>query len=130
MTETQNIKKVVLVAEDEADIRDALVTALETLGGFSVVAVEDGGAALERILADRPDHVILDIHMPVMNGDAVLEQVRADAWGKNVPVTILTAQSDMIAIANAIEVGGAGTSYLIKSDLSLAKVVNHVAANL
>lgn len=119
-----------MVAEDELDIREALVTALETLGGFSVIAVEDGATALERILADRPDHVILDIHMPVMNGDAVLEKVRADEWGKTVPVTILTAQSDMIAIANAIEVGGAGTSYLIKSDLSLAKVVTHILANM
>lgn len=130
MTDTQQPKKVVLVAEDELDIREALVTALETLGGFSVIAVEDGATALERILADRPDHVILDIHMPVMNGDAVLEKVRADEWGKTVPVTILTAQSDMIAIANAIEVGGAGTSYLIKSDLSLAKVVTHILANM
>ncbi len=124
MTDTP--KKVVLVAEDETDIREALVTALETLGGYRVISVADGELALAHILSDKPDHIILDIHMPKLNGDQVLGKLREDPWLADVPVTILTAQSDMAAVANAIAVGGTKTAYFIKSDLSLAKIVEHV----
>jgi two-component system, OmpR family, response regulator len=130
MTDTSLEKKVVLVAEDETDIREALVTALETLGGYTVIACADGQTALDRIEADKPDHIILDIHMPNMNGDNVLEKLRDNPWLVDVPVTILTAQSDMAAVANSIAVGGTKTAYFIKSDLSLAKLVDHVAMTL
>lgn len=126
MTDNVNPNKVVLVAEDETDIREALVTALETLGGYTVIACADGQTALDRILADKPDHIILDIHMPNMNGDDVLEKLRDNPYLADTPVTILTAQSDMAAVANAIAVGGTKTAYFIKSSLSLAKIVEHV----
>lgn len=130
MTISNTQQKTILVAEDEKDLREALTTALESMGGFAVIAVADGEAALTQSLAKRPNHIILDIHMPKLNGDKVLIQLRQDAWGKGVPVTILTAQSDMNAIASAIEAGGVGTSYLVKSDISLAKVVEHVTGHI
>ncbi len=130
MTETTVAKKVVLVAEDETDIREALVTALESLGGYTVIACADGQTALDHILADKPDHIILDIHMPNMNGDDVLDKLRDNPYLADTPVTILTAQSDMAAVANAIAVGGTKTAYFIKSDMSLAKLVDHVAMTL
>jgi len=126
MEKTETNRKTVLVAEDEKDLREALQSALETMGNYTVVTVSDGEEALAQCLALKPDHVVLDIHMPKLNGDEVLKQLRLDEWGSSVSVTILTAQSDINAIANAIEVGGAGTSYLVKSDISLAKVVEHV----
>lgn len=130
MTASETSRKTVLIAEDENDLREALVTALKTIGDYDVIAVTDGEAALAESLAHKPDHIILDIHMPKLNGDKVLEELRKDAWGKDVTVTILTAQSDMAAIASALEAGGAGTGYLVKSDISLAKVVEHVGQQL
>ncbi len=132
MTDTSSQPpKVVLVAEDEMDMQSALVTALESMGGFRVIAVGDGESAVMQSLKEQPDFILLDIRMPKQNGDKVLEQIRADeSWGKKVPVTILTAQSDMVAVANAMEVGGPGTGYLIKSDVTLAQVVEHVKGRL
>lgn len=131
MTDTPKARFLVLIAEDETDMREALTTALEAMGNFDVLAVSDGEAAVREALTVKPDFVLLDIRMPKLNGDKVLEQIRADeAWGKRVPVTILTAQSDMQAVANAITVGGVSTGYLIKSDVSLAQVVEHVRSRL
>ncbi len=132
MTDTPSQpQKVVLVAEDEMDMQSALVTALENMGGFKVLAVGDGESAVMQSLKERPDFILLDIRMPKLNGDKVLEQIRLDeSWGKKVPVTILTAQSDMVAVANAISVGGVGTGYLIKSEVTLAQVVEHVKGRL
>lgn len=131
MNEQTTVSKLILVAEDEMDMQSALVTALEEMGGFRVLAVGDGESAVMRSLQEKPDFILLDIRMPRLSGDKVLEQIRQDeAWGKHVPVTILTAQSDMMAVSNAIAVGGPSTGYLIKSDVSLAQVVDHVRNRL
>ena len=65
-----------LVVEDQADGREALVRLL-TLFGCEVRAAEDGAAGLSEALAWRPDAVVSDIGMPGMDGWALAERVRA-----------------------------------------------------
>ena len=80
----------VLVAEDEADIRQLLV---ETLfdAGYDVVEAEDGGVALRKACSEHPDVILLDVWMPVMDGFEVLRELRDDPATEATPVIMLTA---------------------------------------
>ncbi len=80
-------KKKILVIEDDEDIRMVVVTRL-TRAGYETIVAADGKDGLRRFYGDRPDLVVLDIAMPVMDGWQVLERLREVS---EVPVLILTA---------------------------------------
>lgn len=82
----------ILLAEDERELSDALVMILKH-NNYSVDAVYNGQDALDYIMADDYDGVILDIMMPKMDGITLLKSVRRQ--GNNVPVLILTAKSEL-----------------------------------
>jgi two-component system response regulator MprA len=82
----------VLLAEDDRAVREALTRALE-LEGHAVEAVADGEAALDALRARRPDVVVLDWMMPVLDGLSVCRSLRAQ--GDRVPVLILTARGEV-----------------------------------
>jgi DNA-binding response OmpR family regulator len=99
----------VLVVDDEPDI--LLLHRLNLEGaGHRVLLAADGQKALERIDADRPDAVVLDVMMPVLDGWGVLEALagRSDAP----PVLIVSAKSGDEDIQRAMRLGAAG--YLAK----------------
>jgi DNA-binding response OmpR family regulator len=78
----------ILVVDDEVSIRLLVTTVLE-MEGYIVYAVGDGRSALTAIYAYQPKLVLLDIGMPVLTGDRVLQQLRFD--NVTVPVIIMTA---------------------------------------
>lgn len=80
---------VILIAEDDADIRDLLRLYLEG-EGFRVLEADDGGKALELARAHSPDMAILDIMMPCLNG---FELTRALRQYSQLPILILSAKS-------------------------------------
>jgi len=92
----------ILVAEDEAIIRLDLVETLREAGYDVVAAVGDGAAAVERATALRPDLVILDVAMPVLDGLAAAEQIVS---GDIAPVVMLTAFSQRELVHRATEAG-------------------------
>lgn len=81
----------VLVVDDDPDVGGLVRLCLE-LEGFAVDTVLDGLTALERIRADPPDLVVLDVMMPGLDGVEVLRRVRADAATAALPVLLLTAR--------------------------------------
>lgn len=81
----------VLIAEDEPNIVESLSFVLGR-EGFEVSAVLDGEAALERLRAERPDVMILDVMLPRLNGFEVLKRVKADPSLCAIPVVVLTAK--------------------------------------
>jgi flagellar protein FlaH len=85
-------KELVMVAEDQDDIRVLLVETLED-AGYEVIQASNGGAALELAMRERPDVLLLDVWMPVMDGFEVLRKLRANAATKDMPVVMLTALS-------------------------------------
>ncbi|RFU22634.1 ANTAR domain-containing response regulator [Geodermatophilus marinus] len=99
----------VLIAEDEALIRLDLKEMLEE-EGYSVVAeVGDGQQAVDRAAELRPDLVILDIQMPVLDGLAAAEQIAAS---RVAPVIVLTAFSQRELVERARDAGA--MAYLVK----------------
>jgi two-component system chemotaxis response regulator CheY len=84
--------KTVLVAEDRDSSRELLSIFLSA-AGYRVVLAVDGEDALARMKETPVDIVILDIHMPRLDGFGVLRQLRADPAYSRIPVIALTASA-------------------------------------
>ncbi len=119
--------KKVLVVDDEKDLRDALHTMLEA-SGFVVFEAGDGEAGLTIAEAERPDIILLDIMMPIMDGHQVLNRLRQTPWGLRIPVLLLTNADDPHNIARGVELRS--DDYLIKSQTSLATIIKKVKQHL
>ncbi len=116
--------KRILVVEDEADLREAMVEVL-TEAGFTVYSAEDGAAGLNLALTEHPDLILLDLMMPVMDGHQVLAKLREDEWGRNAKVVILSAMDDVENIAGSYEEKKL-LDYFIKAHMSLEELVKQV----
>lgn len=80
----------ILIVDDEFGIVEALVDFLQDEGYRTAIAL-NGRQALEKMAEERPVLVLLDYMLPVMNGPAVLEAMKADSGLKDVPVVMMSA---------------------------------------
>ena len=94
----------ILVADDDANIR-RLLLALLTRRGFRAAAVGNGADAFERAVADRPDLILLDYRMPILDGRDTAAKLRADARTRDIPIVMVTAQSGTEEKVAALEAG-------------------------
>src|SRR5262249_55247932 len=85
--------KKILVVEDNEDTREILLYRLQSMGDYQVMLASNGREALEMATKSRPDLVIMDLKMPVMDGWEATKALRQTAWGKDLPVIALTAQA-------------------------------------
>lgn len=85
--------KKILVVEDNEDTREILLYRLQSMGDYQVMLASNGREALEIATKSRPDLVIMDLKMPVMDGWEATKALRQTAWGKDLPVIALTAQA-------------------------------------
>ncbi|HEX9051698.1 MAG TPA: diguanylate cyclase [Anaeromyxobacter sp.] len=95
----------ILVADDEDDARDALVMVLQP--EYDVAAASDGDAAVERVRADHPDLVLMDLFMPRLDGLKALERIRSDPATADIPVIFVSAGADDAVKARTFELGAA-----------------------
>ena len=84
--------KTILVVDDEPNVRDYLRTVLED-AGFKVVTAGDGQEALEKIRAEPPDFISLDLVMPRKTGHKLLYELKRDKVLARIPVLIVTAHA-------------------------------------
>ena len=91
--------KRVLVVDDDPDIRELLFTALED-EGFEVVPAGNGQEALAIIETFRPDVIVLDLMMPVMDGWQFAAELRAR--DEDIPIVLLSAARDLATHAKAL----------------------------
>ncbi len=106
MTATQGL---VLVAEDDRAVRDAIERAL-TFEGYDVITARDGAEALQRVLNDRPELLILDVMMPLVDGFETCRRLRAS--GNPIPVLMLTARTEVTDRVEGLDAGA--DDYLAK----------------
>ena len=116
-------KIVLLVVEDEASIRKVIVKKF-IKEGFKVLEAVNGEKGLEIFIKERPDMILLDLIMPIMDGISMLKKIRQLDYGKNVPVIVLTNLSDAGKTAESIEYGVC--DYLVKADWKLDDLVAKV----
>jgi two-component system KDP operon response regulator KdpE len=91
----------VLIADDDAQLVRALSVTLAARG-YDVVTAKDGRAAIDAVITERPDLVLLDLGMPRLDGIGVLEGIRG--WSQ-VPVLVLSGRTDSSDKVDALDAG-------------------------
>lgn len=114
--EPQTQKAKVVIVEDTAELAEIYKTKLE-MGGYAVSVARDGIAALYIIQQEKPDLVLLDLMVPNIAGDQILERMRSSNWGKDIPVVIISNLNEKDAPAGLRDKGISG--YYVKAQLSL-----------
>lgn len=126
----ENKKTKILIVEDETIISKAYAEELCDRG-FSVLTATNGRDGLDLALREKPDLILLDILMPVMDGLAMMDKLRENKpYGKTVPIILLTNLSaSEEKIMNAV-IKNEPAYYLVKSDCNLSDVVEKVKERL
>ena len=83
----------VLYVEDNDDNVYMLKMRLELLGDFEVVSAEDGEKGCAMALAERPDIILMDLEMPVIDGWEATRRLKADAQTRDIPIIALSAHA-------------------------------------
>lgn len=113
--------KKILIVEDEANIRELLRLYLER-EGYTVLEAENGVEGIKKWKSDKPDMLLLDVMMPVMDGWAVCREIRAES---DVPIIILTAKGETADRVSGLEMGA--DDYIVKP-LEMPEVIARVRA--
>jgi CheY-like chemotaxis protein len=95
--------------EDDPDIQRIVRMSLERIGKMTVEVVGDSTRAVEAIIAFKPDLVMLDWMMPVLDGPAVLRKIRERAEIKDLPVVFITAKASQRELDELRALGAVGT---------------------
>jgi DNA-binding response OmpR family regulator len=120
------VEAIIVLAEDDADLRSLYAEALRRLG-LRVVEACDGAEALSQVRAHRPQLLLLDMWMPVLNGLEVLEQLARTPEAVGLKVVILTQLKDADNFLEGFALGA--TDYWTK-DLSLTELGSRIESLL
>jgi DNA-binding response OmpR family regulator len=104
MTGQNVLHHLVLVVEDDADIRNSIAAALKLLG-LRVAEAGNGRAGLAAVAQERPHLILLDLEMPILDGAGFAQELRRE--GYDTPVIVMSAHPDAERIAG--EIGAVGT---------------------
>ena len=97
-------KKKILIVEDEEHLLE-LESLLLSTKGYEVKGVLDGPSALELVASMKPDLILLDIMLPVMDGYEVCRQIKANEATCHIPVVMLSAKKSKEDLVKAEQVG-------------------------
>jgi DNA-binding NarL/FixJ family response regulator len=117
----------IVVADDQASVRQGLVLLLDGLGDIEVAgSAADGAEALALVAEHKPDAILLDLHMPGMDGIAATRTLRSEH--PEVAIVVLTTYADDESVLEALRAGA--RSYLTKdADRSEIAQALHAAAS-
>lgn len=119
----------VVVADDQAAVREGLVVLLSGLPDIDVVgAAADGQQALDLVAEHQPDAILLDLHMPVLDGIEATRRLAADY--PDVAIVVLTTYADDSSVLAALHAGA--RSYLTKDAdrTDIARALHGAASGL
>ncbi len=111
----------ILIAEDDAVLRNLYIKKF-SVAGYAIRAVEDGEQAVKEIDARFPDVLVLDIHMPKMDGFQVLEKYPKET--RTFPVVMLTNFADERSKQRGMELGA--DDYFVKKDMTIKSLLEMV----
>lgn len=111
MTSTPAAALRIVIADDQASVREGLVLLLGALPDIEVVAsAADGRQALDQVAEHKPDAILLDLHMPVLDGIETTRRLTAEH--PEVAIVVLTTYLDDTSVLDALRAGA--RSYLTK----------------
>jgi CheY-like chemotaxis protein len=112
-------QKLILIVDDESDFREIFRIKLSA-AGFRIETAENGEVALAKAKALKPDLILMDVRMPVIDGPTALLKLRDDPEIKDIKVVFLTSlgdpQEDMQQINSTISKDFGAQGYLRKTD--------------
>ncbi len=113
----------IAIIEDDTVINQMYRMKFEA-DGFDVQVADNGKSGVEMVESFGPDIVLLDLQMPEMTGDEALRKIRAQPWGVNVPVIILTNTGieESPNVLKELKIH----SYIVKAELTPSQVVARV----
>ena len=117
------MKGTILLVDDTEFYRKANTSKLAT-EGYKVIVAANGVEALKALSQDKPNLILLDLVMPVMDGFKVLQFIKADPNFKDIPVVVFSAKGATDEISKAVEAGAAG--FLIKATTTPNQVVQKI----
>lgn len=118
----------ILLVEDNEMNRDVLSRLLKRRG-YEVVFAEDGGTAVRMALSEKPDLILMDISLPVMDGYEATRQIRADEAGRALPIIALTAHAMTSDRDHAMAAGCSDfETKPVEFPRLLAKIESHLSA--
>jgi two-component system, OmpR family, alkaline phosphatase synthesis response regulator PhoP len=104
-------KEHILIVDDEKDILELIQYNL-TREGYRVSTAADGEEALDKVGADRPDLILLDLMLPGIDGFDVCRRLKSDPLTRSIPVVMVTAKGEDADIVTGLELGA--DDYIIK----------------
>ncbi|MHB8612722.1 MAG: response regulator [Candidatus Dormibacteraceae bacterium] len=114
----------VLIVDD-----DPVITMMYTLGleraGYEVLVARDGQAGLDLASSAKPDLILLDVRMPILDGIEVLARLAADSGAAAIPVVMLSNYSESAIVTQTLSLGA--KEYLVKIGTTPAEVAAVVA---
>lgn len=116
----------ILYVDDQADVREIAVLALQLDPSFEVRSSESGRAALEVVSEWRPDLVLLDVCMPEMDGPQTLTALRAIDDTKYLPVAFISARAQPQDVGELISLGAVGVIAKPFDPMNLAEMVRGI----
>ena len=104
MSHVTRSQRIAIIADDE-EVGRVLLEEAVAAAGLECLSFADGGAALAAARENEPAIVLLDVDMPVLDGNEVCRRLRADARFSTVPIVIVTGHQDSAAVRRAFEAG-------------------------
>ncbi len=120
------VQNKILIADDDAEMLDTLASLLEEKG-YNVIRAENGQEAVELAHKELPALIMLDIHMPVMDGLKACKAIKSDNMTKGAVVVMLTVEGSIREIQQAI---GYGAKTYITKPSSRVEILNVVKSIL
>ncbi len=121
-----NNKKTILIVEDELPLLNVYADRFSE-EGFLVLKASNGQEGFEVAIKEKPDFILLDILMPIMDGLTMMQKLRKSSiWGKTVPVILLTNLSAEEKRIRRIVSENQPADYLVKLDWSLGAIIDKV----
>ncbi len=113
----------IAIIEDDQVISQMYIMKL-TAEGYDVQWAENGKLGVAMVEDIKPDLILLDLHMPIMDGAEALREIRKQEWGKDIPVIVLTNLGAEEAPDDLKSLGI--DSYIVKADYTPRQVVERV----
>ncbi|MCG3114025.1 MAG: response regulator [Candidatus Manganitrophus sp. SA1] len=117
------MKEKVLIVDDTEFYQKAYQNKLLSAGYITSVA-NNGVEALKALTTDKPDLILLDLMMPIMDGFKVLQTVKANPNLQNIPVIVFSAKGASEEISKALQAGA--SDFLVKATTTPNKVVEKI----
>jgi two-component system, OmpR family, alkaline phosphatase synthesis response regulator PhoP len=117
--------KKILIADDEEDLRRVVELYLQSLG-YEVFTAFDGLDAISMAQTEKPDLIVLDVMMPVLDGFEVARKLKAEAETREIPIVMLSAAGQKDSVQRGIEAGA--REYMVKpfEPHKLAQVIGNI----